>query len=482
MIQKEINLQINQNINDNFLNFSFANPNNLINENEKINTNILEKEINNKINDEENIKIKNNNIDSIFKSLNKNEIEKDNFPFYKQLNKNTQSNLSTKSKIGLIYKRYNSPYNKDKNINNENIQENLNNNKDNILLINNNNNIKKNFSLFNFNSNIDDNKIKIKKELKKLFNIKDNEKLPYEIEFILDNNPKFNYDFEHQNDNNSNFQYINENFLDILLLSYKKKLILNSTIKPLKEIQKEITFSKRNILISWLTEINFKYIKDQNILFTAIKFLDTILYKENININDFQLIGILCFNLSLKMENFHKSLIFDEIISLIGEGGDKNKKNRKKIIKKIIKYENIIVDILNFDLEISTSVLILNRLVQMLNIKNKKAQEIFYSIAYFFLEISLYDEQFYEIEDFDKALSSLLMTKEILKINNYRIGFHSYLINCSKIKKKEIKYYITLCKKVIKELKSYKYGITIFIKYQHKDFHHVMNIFLNNII
>ena len=57
-------------------------------------------------------------------------------------------------------------------------------------------------------------------------------------------------------------------------------MILNFNIKSIKEVQKEITFPKRNILVSWLTEINYKYIKDQNILFTAIKFLDRILYRK----------------------------------------------------------------------------------------------------------------------------------------------------------------------------------------------------------
>ena len=98
------------------------------------------------------------------------------------------------------------------------------------------------------------------------------------------------------------------------------------------------------------------------------------------------------------------------------------------------------------------------------------------------MEISLYDEQFYEFDDFVKALSSLLITKELLSKYYYKIGFHSYLENCSKIKKKEIKRYCTLIGKVIKKLKEYKYGSTIFIKYQHKDFHNVINNYLNQFI
>ena len=112
-------------------------------------------------------------------------------------------------------------------------------------------------------------------------------------------------------------------------------MILNYNIKPMKEIQTIITFPKRNILVSWLTEINYKYIKDQNVLFTAIKFLDRILYNKEININEFQLVGIICFNLALKMENHHKVFYIDEIISLIGGSKEKDIINKSDLIQKI---------------------------------------------------------------------------------------------------------------------------------------------------
>ena len=126
--------------------------------------------------------------------------------------------------------------------------------------------------------------------------------------------------------------------MDILLLSIRNKLILNKTIKPMKNIQREITFPKRNILISWLTEINMKYIKDQNILFLSVKFLDLILYKQNLDIIDFQLIGILCLNLALKLEQSQKVFNIKEIIALTGNGeihDDRKIKKQEKKIKNI---------------------------------------------------------------------------------------------------------------------------------------------------
>lgn len=476
MLQKE-NIESNNyhiNININNIDFSFGKSNNLSNNSNRKNNKILPGNENKKNNSQVN-DIKHNNIkmnDSlIFKLLDRN--KKTNkeklLPLFSSISYMTQTNNTTKPKLDINNNNYNSPNKKCQNLNYYKIT----NNKE---IINVNNNSKKE-ALFILKNNLC--KDEPDKEIIKIFDLKENYKLPYEIKYFL-NNPKFNYDFEHQNDNNSNYQYVNENFIDILLNSFNKKMILNINIKPIKEIQTEITFSKRNILISWLTEINFKYIKDQNILFTAIKYLDHILYNKNININEFQLIGILCFNLALKMENHHKVLLIDEIISLIGGKG--NNENEKLLTKKIKKMENIICDILDFDLEISTSILILRRLIQMLNIQNKKTEEIFCIIAYFFLEISLYDEKFYELDDFVKALSSLLITKELLKKNFYKIGFHDYLTNCSKLKKKEIKYYYTLCVKVIKNLKMYKYGSTIFIKYQHKDFYHVISNYLNPFI
>ncbi len=316
--------------------------------------------------------------------------------------------------------------------------------------------------------------------VKKLFRVK-NEDLLYEVRFLM-NNPKFIYDLEHQKDNNSNFQYINENFIDIIMLSFNDRLILNSTIKPMNSVQKEISFEKRNILISWLTEINLKYIRDQNILFLAIKYIDCILYKENININDFQLIGILCFNLALKLENSHKIFTIDEIIALIGNGDILKKKEKYDLVKKIKKTEMKICDILDFNLLKSTCVLILHRFIQIMNISNKYIESIFKSISYFFLEISIYEEQFYLFDDFVKALSSLIITKLILQQHNIKLGFHNYLRQCTKIKNEQIKQYFNLCQKIIKDLKHLKYGTIIFSKYQMKSFNSVVNTYLNEFI
>ena len=128
-----------------------------------------------------------------------------------------------------------------------------------------------------------------------------------------------------------------------------------------------------------------KYIKDQNILFLAIKYLDKVLYLQNISINDFQLIGILCLNLASKLENYLKVLRIDEILSLITDGEIKDNKIRNKLIKKIKSTEIKICQILNFDLHQSTSVLIINRLIQIINIRDKNLENIFKSISYFFL-------------------------------------------------------------------------------------------------
>ena len=462
----------------NDINFSFGKSNNCPNNENKINKIILPiNDRNNNyyhINDKDNNIIKKKNGYLIFNLLNRNKGQKIEKPlnYLSKINNINQSNNSTKPKIDVVNKKYHSPK-KHKKYNYYSISK--------IPDNQNGQKIEKSKQIFKPKNNNLNNKEK--EEILKLFDIKNENMLPYEIKYFFNNtNNILHYDFIHQEDCNSNYQYSNENFIDLLLNSFNKQILLNSNVKPLKEIQKEINYTKRNILVSWLTEINLKYIKDQNVLFTAIKYLDYILYNKNININDFQLIGILSFNLALKMENHHKVFSIDEIISLIGGCGDKDENNKIELAKKIINKENIICDILNFDFQISTSVLILQRLIQMLNITNPKTLQIFHCISYFFLELSLYDEQFYELDEFVKALTSLLITKEILNKCFYKIGFHNYLIECSKLKKKEIKYYYMLCTQVIKNLKSYKYGTTIFIKYQHKDFHHVFNNYLSPFI
>ena len=459
--------------------FSFGKSNNK-NENSitKMDKNLLNNEnINNiqRINDREANGNKILNCISIFKLLNKNKVQaKDNvLPLLNIDNKNLANN-TTKPRLEIIKNNFVSPQ---KNTNNNNkYYFNILDKKERKLP----KPTTESEPLFQNKNNKNNFLSDTKKEIMQIFDIKEESELPYEIAYLLDN-PRFHYDFEHQNDINSNYQYVNENFIDILLNSFNNKMILNFNIKSIKEVQKEITFPKRNILVSWLTEINYKYIKDQNILFTAIKFLDRILYRKNININDFQLIGILCFNLALKMENHHKVFYIDEIISLIGGIGDKEKDliYKSNLIKKIKIMENKICDFLKFEFVEATSISILRRLIQMINIQNKRTEELFTSIAFFFLELSLYDEKFYEIEDFSKALSSLIMAKEIMKKYYYKMGFHNYLENCAKLKKNSIKLYFNLCVETIRNLKKIKYGNTIFLKYQQKDFHNVIDNYLN---
>ena len=454
--------------------FSFGKSNKI---NENLNNNVDEnlilnenKNNNKRINDRETNEIKIENCISIYKLLNKNKIQTKEISLpLVNINNIHNANNPTKPKIEINKNNYISPK---KNLNQKNYYKILDIKERKIQKAN---SEKKQLFQYINKSNI---LSKAKKEIMETFDIKSESELPYEISYLL-NKPNFNYDFEHQNDNNSNYPYVNENFIDILLNSRNKRMIIGYNITSIKNIQKEITFPKRNILISWLTEINLKYIKDQNILFTSIKYLDKILYNRNININEFQLIGILCFNLALKMENHHKVFYIDEIISLIGGIGEKDLINKSDIAKRIKTMENKICDFLKFDLVESTSVLILSRLIQMINIQNKRTEGLFTSIAFFFLELSLYDEKFYEFDDFTKALCSLIMTREILIKYYYKIGFHNYLENCVKLKKNEIKLYFSLCVDTIKSLKKIKYGNTIFYKYQQKDFHDIINNYLN---
>ena len=457
--------------------FSFGKSNKINeNSNNNMNNNLpnIEKKNNNKpINDRE-ASIKIQKCISIFKLLNKNKIQsrENSLPLLNINNISQNANNITKPKIEIIKDDCISP------------TKNFNKLKDYNILDNKERKIPKSSSnsqqLFQNTHTTQNILSDTKTEIMKIFDIKNESELPHEISYLL-SNPSFHYDFEHQNDKNSNYQYVNENFIDILLRSFNNKMILGYNIKSIKEIQKEITFSKRNILISWLTEINYKYIKDQNVLFTSIKFLDKILYHKNININDFQLIGILCFNLALKMENHHKVFYINEIISLIGGVGDKDKEfnNKSDLATKIKKMENKICDFLEFDFVQVTSILILRRLIQMMNIQNKRTEELFISIAFFFLELSLYDEKFYELDEFSKALSSLIMAKEILKKYYYKIGFHNYLEICAKLKKNEIRIFFNLCVDTIRNLKKIKYGSTIFLKYQQKDFHDIIDNYLN---
>ena len=226
-----------------------------------------------------------------------------------------------------------------------------------------------------------------------------------------------------------------------------------------------------------------KYIKNQNILFSAVKYLDKILYKENININEFQLIGILCLNLATKLENSQKVMRINEIMSLTTNVEERDTiRKEMKLINHIKRTEMKVCNILNFEFGQSTSVMILHRLIQLLNIRNKKIENIFTYISNFFLEISLYDEDFYYLEEFTKALSCVVLTKLILEQKNIQIGFHKFLKHCVINRKNEIKRYLYLCQNYLKESKNLKYMKTLICKYQMSNFNCIAYTFLSEFI
>lgn len=441
----------------------------------------------------------------------------------------SSSSLSTVDSISTSFSNTSLHFqNSKKNINNNNIYLSINNNKNNNFLlsikdkethktnsqrdinINNNNNCTfPYFDLKNIDNCYNKNFISESQKrkalyIKKIFEINEDNnssKLPYEIEYFL-TFPNFTCDFFHEKNPQMNYDYLDENFIDILLSTYRRKTKMNVNENfPLKNLQKEISFSKRNILLSWLTEINFKYIKNQNILFLAMNLIDKILYlninkslcNNQISIKDFQLFGIICLNLTLKMENIHKVFDLDEIIALIGRGGGNNNSQNLKACSegidensdmknKIKNFEVDICDMVDFTFETSSSILILKRLIQLLNIQNKNIESIFSSICEFFLEISLYEEKFLYLNDFVKVLSSMILTKEILLKNSIKIGFHDFFKECKNAYKKEIKNFFVLTKKTIQEIREYKFGKAIFFKYQHKENNQIIDKYLNEFI
>jgi hypothetical protein len=276
------------------------------------------------------------------------------------------------------------------------------------------------------------------------------------------NDPIFLYDYKHSNDKGFNKNYTNENFIDIIMNSYKKefsKLLLEKIHNGI------INYNKRNILISWLTEIIFKFTLDESILFFTVKLLDKFIYNNTINLKYFQLVGTILYNISLKNEKIYSSLNVEEIKLLIG---DKDIKN-----SEIIQLENTILRQLDYTFNNSTSYLILQRLLQIMNYEIKDL----YMVSTFILELSLYNEKFNEFTDFVKALSSIVISKKILN-KFYKIEIHEYLKLCINHYQKEIRSFYYYIIQTIKLLKSYKYGNTIFIKYQDTYYDNIFNKYL----
>ena len=179
-----------------------------------------------------------------------------------------------------------------------------------------------------------------------------------------DKNKKIRYNLQRAK------EYLEEIHKNLKLIESKGISLFNY----MSLIQTDINEKMRIILINWLTEVHFKFHLKNETLFICINIMDRYLSQKNINRKYFQLLGITSLFIACKYEEIYPPKSKD-LITMTDNAYQ---------IEEMIKMENEILGLLEFDLTFPTSLRFLEIYGEFLNL-----DEINFFRCYYLNEVSL---------------------------------------------------------------------------------------------
>ena len=357
------------------------------------------------------IKNKNKNFLSLRNSLktqknkNKSEIEE-----LKKLSLNKKISQSDKSFIEGINEKIKIIKNekKDKNLNEMNIEnENRNNNPNNNNIINNEINLEY---------------ITIKNNIKEIIH--------HPLTFMT---------YKEFNSTLFPFEYLN----DIWKSFIEKEKYNNYSFNDIINIQIDIKYQMRCILIDWIISLQNKFFKKSSTLFLTINLIDRYLSKKSIHRTKFQLLGVTSLFIAFKYEEIYMKNIND-FIDLTARAFDK---------AEILSMEKTIINLVEFNLDLPLSNDFFDLLSTVYKFDKKE-----YNFGCFLLEAFLLDINCCKYKQSQIGLATcfiILRLRQMKRINpiednnfieyyckEYKINFeiwkdYDIIVNCAK----EIYYY-----------------------------------------
>lgn len=238
--------------------------------------------------------------------------------------------------------------------------------------------------------------------------------------------------------NKSNPQYITEYINDIF-----KDMYLNSSInKPewgyFEITQDNINLRMRTVLLSWLLEAHSVFKFRQETFYLCVNIIDRFLSLKKVTKATLQLYGVTSLFIASKFEEIYPPVIhsFVHITNYCCKKED------------IIKAEEDILSVLDFNILTIYSYTILERLHFMSGLPKAA-----FHLAQYILELSIFDYKTLCINDFNKALGSLMMAKSLMKI---QLKFSEEILEMLNNNKNEIRKYYCYIIKAIDQLPELK--------------------------
>ena len=240
--------------------------------------------------------------------------------------------------------------------------------------------------------------------------------------------------YEEFNVNLVPYEYIN----DIWNSFIEKEKYNNYSFDSIISIQTDIKDSMRCILIDWIISLQNKFFRKSNTLFLTINLIDRYLSKRSIHRTKFQLLGVTSLFIAFKYEEIHMKNIND-FVDLTARAFDKT---------EILNMEKIIIDLVEFDLDLPLSNDFFDLLSTVYKFDKKE-----YFFGCFLLEAFLLDINYCKYKQSQIALATcfiVLGLRHMKRINpiegnnfieyyckEYKINFeiwkdYNIIVNCAK--------------------------------------------------
>ena len=270
---------------------------------------------------------------------------------------------------------------------------------------------------------------------------------PYELEQI--NNPQYCIEYSKEI---FSFLKLNEN----INIPLYKNTILSKT---------EISERSRQKLVDWIISVHTKFNLLPNTLFLTVNLIDRMIEKKSAFIKSFQLLGVTALHISSKFEEIYPPEINDYIFI----SGNSFKK------EDIIKMENNILDLLNFDILCISPYIFLDRLYF---ISRENNIDIYY-LCSFFIEFSFLSIEIMKNKQSLIVASMFYLSLKFIYPKKNNIWDSKFQIHTGYKEnniKKVIKDFICFFKANIKDKRN-KIN-PLFIKYNHDKFGNISEKYL----
>eukprot|EP01080_Neovahlkampfia_damariscottae_P004426 gene4426-7801_t len=165
------------------------------------------------------------------------------------------------------------------------------------------------------------------------------------------------------------------------------------------EMQNDITFTMRGVLIDWMVDVTIKFDLSNETLYLCVNLLDRFLSTKGVSRSKLQLVGITCLWIASKYEEIYCPEVVD-FVEICANAYSKD---------ELFRMERLILTTLNFNLTIASPVTFLTRYAKVTNMDDT---QIFAS--HFISELALLEPKMMDFKPSIIACSSIYLARKKL--------------------------------------------------------------------